>query len=446
MGQAQEQKPGLLSAREQASLLLLVAFLGWVSTKGDLRRHVRQFLRLLANPVLWLPFLLMFAYISMEVWIGFQLDLWNVNLLTATLIWAVASAGVLLFKSATEANENPFFFHNTAAATLAPTAFVTFFMNLTTLGLLAELALQLFLVPVTVVSVAAHARTSREHKRVAHLCDGVLLVVGVCWCVYTGLHLHATWDRLDVALLLQKLALPIWLTAGLLPFLFTVNLYGAYERAFRIIDSQAHGLRDRWRARVAIVLTLHFRARDIAQLRHYWTRKLVDAQELGAARSTVREFERTLRDRERAITEDIGGLVRYAGIDGTDSEGRRLDQREFKETTKALRWLATCHMGHYRRRNRYDPELLALLGDGFARHGLANEHGIGMKVSEDGQAWFAYRRTITGWCFAIGAAGPPPDQWEYDGQDPPRGFPGRDPMWGERPFEDTVNRNWSWDY
>ena len=124
--------------------------------------------------------------------------------------------------------------------------------------------------------------------------------------------------------------------------------------------------------------------------------------------------------------------MRYAGIDGTDSEGRRLDQREFKETTKALRWLATCHMGHYRRRNRYDPELLALLGDGFARHGLANEHGIGMKVSEDGQAWFAYRRTITGWCFAIGAAGPPPDQWEYDGQDPPRGFPGRDPMWGRK--------------
>ena len=103
-------------------------------------------------------------------------------------------------------------------------------------------------------------------------------------------------------------------------------------------------------------------------------------------------------------------------------------------------------MGHYRKRNRYDPELLALLGDGFARHGLANEHGIEMKVSEDGQAWFAYRRTVTGWCFAIGAAGPPPDQWEYDGQNPPRGFPGTDPIWGERPFEETVNSNWNWDY
>ena len=381
----------------------------------------------------------------MEVWIGFQLGLWNASLLTATLIWAVASAGVLLFKSAGEANEDPFFFHNTAAATLAPAVFMTFFMNLATLGFLAELALQIFLVPLTVGSVAGHARTGREHKRVAHLCDGVLAVVGLCWCVYTGLHLHATWGRLDVALLLQKLALPIWLTVGLLPFLFAVNLYGAYERAFRIIGSQAHGLRARWRARMAIVLTLHFRARDVAQLQHHWTRRLVDAQKLGAARSAASEFQQTLRNRERAIAEEIAGLVRYAGIDGTDSEGRRLDQREFKETTRALRWLATCHMGHYRKRKRYDPNLLALLGEGFASRGLANEHGIEMKVSRDGQAWFAYRRTITGWCLAIGAAGPPPDQWEYDGQDPPRGFPGRDPIWGERPFEDVVTRNWSWD-
>ena len=65
-----------------------------------------------------------------------------------------------------------------------------------------------------------------------------------------------------------------------------------------------------------------------------------------------------------------------------------------------------------------------------------------MKVAEDGQRWFAYRRTISKWCFAIGAAGPPPDQWEYDGQDSPRGFPGEDPSWGDLPFQDSVNKNW----
>ena len=140
---------GFLSTREQASLIVLAGFLAWILTRKDLRAHVPELLKQLLSPGLLLPFLAMFAHISLEVWIGFQLGFWHEGLATATIIWAVASGGVLLFKSAGEAHENPFFFHATAAATIAPTVFVTFFMNLVTLGLLSEVALQLLLFPVT---------------------------------------------------------------------------------------------------------------------------------------------------------------------------------------------------------------------------------------------------------------------------------------------------------
>ena len=111
----------------------------------------------------------------------------------------------------------------------------------------------------------------------------------------------------------------------------------------------------------------------------------------------------------------------------TDAEGRRLDRREFKETTEALKYLATCQMGWYRNRGgRYHGEnLLSALGDWFTRRGLPKDHGIVIRVAKDGQAWYAWRRTVTGWCFAIGAAGPPPDQWEFDGHEAPNGFPGK---------------------
>lgn len=73
-------------------------------------------------------------------------------------------------------------------------------------------------------------------------------------------------------------------------------------------------------------------------------------------------------------------------------------------------------MGWYRRRGgRHPPDLLNRLGDDFTHHGLPQPSGITMKVSEDGQAWYAWRETVTGWVFAIGAAGPPPEQWECDG-------------------------------
>jgi hypothetical protein len=58
--------------------------------------------------------------------------------------------------------------------------------------------------------------------------------------------------------------------------------------------------------------------------------------------------------------------------------------------------------------------------------------------AKKGRAWYAWRRTVTGWCFAIGAAGPPPDRWEYDGPEPPGGFPSKGRGWG-----DKANRNWT---
>lgn len=70
---------------------------------------------------------------------------------------------------------------------------------------------------------------------------------------------------------------------------------------------------------------------------------------------------------------------------------------EVKETTDALRWVAICQMGHYRRRNgSYNPDIIAVLSD-FTRYGLPNHHGITVRVSEDGQAWYGWRQTVSEW-------------------------------------------------
>ena len=133
-------------------------------------------------------------------------------------------------------------------------------------------------------------------------------------------------------------------------------------------------------------------------------------------------------------------LRRFAGVSGTDEDGRQLDRREFAETIDALEWVATCQSGWYQNRTggKYPKDLVEKLGDMFGR-GLPPEHGIQLKVRKDGQAWFAWRRTITGWCFAVGGMGPPPKQWFYDGPEPPTGYPGSSDGWAERPFERGLN-------
>ncbi|MDD2598102.1 MAG: hypothetical protein PHO37_02590 [Kiritimatiellae bacterium] len=40
--------------------------------------------------------------------------------------------------------------------------------------------------------------------------------------------------------------------------------------------------------------------------------------------------------------------------------------------------------------------------------------------------------------FAIGASDGAPNQWRYDGQNPPTGFPGIAPEWGESSFDEKT--------
>ena len=436
-------RDAFLSTREQASLILLAIFSCYLLANRGLRAHIPRIFRASLQPAILVLLFLVFGYTSFEVWLGLKLTWWSDHLAKETAVWAVMSGTVLMYKGILEANHDPSFFRRTASATIAPTVFLTFFINLATFGLLAEIALQLLLIPTTMLSTFARASADPQHDRARKFCDGLLSLVALSWFTYTAVQVQRTWDQLDLHLLFQKLALPIWLTLGLLPFIYALSIYVAYQRPSGLIKSHTRSFWARSRALVAIILTLRFKVRDVTRLHHFWTKKAVDAKTFSAACSVVKEFEQSLRDEERAAAEEKDRLLRYAGVNGVDSAGQRLDRREFKETMKALEWLATCHAGHYRKRNRYDSNLLHLLGNSFAARGLPEDPGIIMKVANDGQRWFAFRRTVTGWHFAIGAAGPPPDRWEYDGPDPPSGFPGEDLSWGSRRFGGTENTNWA---
>jgi hypothetical protein len=98
---------------------------------------------------------------------------------------------------------------------------------------------------------------------------------------------------------------------------------------------------------------------------------------------------------------------------------------QFAATKDALGWLASCHIGWYQnedRPNTYRDDLLNILNN-FSHQGLPDPHGIVMKVRKDGQAWYAWRETPSGYVFGIGASEAPPSQWYWDGPQPPRGYP-----------------------
>jgi hypothetical protein len=426
--------------RELAALIWLGIGLVWALSQQKIRSAFGDGLRAFFKPIIFLPLLVMLAYIGLEIWLGLRLGFWNAGLVKGTVIWAVASAAVLYFNAASAAGD-PRFFRKTLAATVGVVVFVEFFVNLFVMPLWAEFfILQPLLAGLAVLAAVAGFR--EEHRPLKNVFETLLALLGVAVFVFAAWQLYTNWPSLDRSQTVRKLLLPIWLTFGLLPLLYVMSLYVNYDCAWRAINWAAPDRRARWRARLALISGFHFRRRALHRFSPHWCRQLAQAPSYAEARRVISDFRKQEHEAAQRAAEEEERLRRYAGVDGTDSDGRRLDRREFKETMDALVWLHTCQMGWYRNHEAsYRPDLLDIITD-FTYHGLPHDHGITLRVASDGRSWYAWRRTVTGWCFAIGAAGPPPDQWEFDGPDPPDGFPGQDPAWGSAPLARAANRNW----
>ena len=431
----------MLSSREIAILFWLGVAAVWVLASKKTRTEFGGVAQQAASPAISIPLVLLFGYIALECWVGSWLELWDSTLTKDTLVWAIVSGVVLFFKFG-DASKERHYFRSRMLATVGITEFMTFFADHYVLSLPAELVLQPVLAFLAMLMVVA--RYQRGHEAVSRLLGRGLAVLGVAFVVAGIAHVVVTFGRQT----LLEFALPIWLTIGLLPFVYAFSLYANYQYAFKGIDwgAKQKPWRHRFRAKLALVLKFRLRSRDSHRFPWHLARSLVDAQSLAEARQILDLLEMSREQQERAVIVRQDRLRRYAGSDDVDEDGRRLDRREFDETKAALHWIATCQMGWYRNPNRderYRGDLLdTVLQNDFTKHGLPKDSGIVMRVSEDGQAWYAWRRTVSGWCFAIGASGGPPNQWEYDGPEPPTDFPGEDDAWGDSPWALAVRRNW----
>ena len=124
-----------------------------------------------------------------------------------------------------------------------------------------------------------------------------------------------------------------------------------------------------------------------------------------------------------------------AGSDRVNVRGQRLDDREFLQTRDTLRWLSAVQLGQHGIAGRFRPDVVKgwrLSTADFTRRGLPTDHGVESRVSDDGQHWWAWRKTISGWCLgaALRAEGGAYLEHMYAGPVPPISGPADARTWG----------------
>lgn len=428
-----------LNSREWAGLIWLGVLAAWAIPKAQFRRSLGVVIRSAMSPklrIVWISFLL---WVTLFVILAQWLRIWDTRLTKDTLLWSTTT-GVALLAGFTDAHKTGFF-RGALWKIVGILALVEYLVSLSAFPLLVEVLLQPLILLFATAPILV--KEAEEKQRWQGWSNRFFVILAVMLLGNTGRSLLSDWGSRDWLLFSLRAGWPVGLSIWLLPLVYIWALVSSYEQAFLRPEWTRNNQLGLWKAKIGLVLGLGPRLEWIHQATKGRTYHISRAQSLKAAMKLAREFKRELLSEKRVEQTYQENLRKFAGSSGVDGHRRPSDRREFRETRKVLDWLHTCHMGWFRHEpSGYKPELLSRIGDDFRNQGLPNPSGIVMEVAADGTKWYAWRRTVGGHYFGIGANGDPPNQWRYDGRNPPTGFPGLAPEWGLSPFDDDVSLNW----
>jgi hypothetical protein len=427
-----------LTTREWASVFWAVVLLVVGVATPFVRRAFAPVIRTLRT--FWQLHLAVVAFIGWVALVCYSAHLlgaWDTDLLKDTVAWVLVY-GIASIFSTTKAAKDDHFFRHAVLAALSVSAAMQFILNLHTF----HFAVELFLQPVVtfLILLEGVAGTDARTRPAQRLVHGLLAIIGVWIVVATAWGLWGSWRGIDPEEAGLAFAFSLWFPVATLPFVYALSLVMTYVTVLRLSSFRNDGRAPPLLVKVAMLVGMRGNLRVVNDLpkHHAEYRAIARSKSFREALKNVHAYQVAREERRQEKEAKAARLVHYAGVKGQDDDGKLLDQREFKETRDALRWIHTCQMGWHNNLSHYRRDLMTILGD-FERQGLPAEHGITMRVSKSGQAWYAWRRTVTGYVFGIGANGPTPNEWLYEGEEPPKGFPGHDSSWGQGPFNTPPN-------
>ncbi len=415
---------GLFNNREIASLVWLGVLLAVVllaSRKdGGIFRSLRSLLASFSHPKVLVPLLLYAGWVLASLIPASILGVWEPGLWVTTVTWLLLSGLGLLFKFP-DVIEEPGFFKLAIMRLVQTAVLIEFVANLASFALWVELVLQALALVFGMAS--AVASSDPEHAQVTRLANGYFVTYGLLAAIWGLSQLVSDWSTFDHGDLLREFLLPIWLTPVALVYVYALAVYAAYETANVQIRFASKG-RVLAKQRLAMILRTAGRPERLRVLGRAGAWRFAHTSGFSDA---WKEVGRIIDDHRQRNADDETKQFRLfenTGAIGVDPDGKQLDQREHSETMEALRSLAFDQMGEHRRIGRYQNESMSpSLERRSEQNCLPTPNGIRIHVSSDGQSWCAERQTITGHWFAVGATGPPPDIWYYDGPERPSGYP-----------------------
>jgi hypothetical protein len=277
-----------LNNRELVVLIWLGIGLVFVLVNSGTRQALWRVVVAFRHPVLLVSIAALVAYVAVLVWMAAQVGIWKDDVFNDTVIWFL-TAGLVLWANTNRVAEQSHFIRRTFTQAVAVTVFIEGFVNLYVFALPIEFFFFTSLLFITLV--AAVAESDEQFAAVAKLANGLLAAIGLVLIAFVLVELATGFGSVDWPHVGRLVFLPVWLTIGVLPAIYALRLYAAYDSAFRRIgffaEKAGQGKRARRRAKLALLVETHMRARAIGDFSGLAARRLVLASSFKEAREIV---------------------------------------------------------------------------------------------------------------------------------------------------------------
>lgn len=215
--------------REIAIIFWLCALLFWALTKKQIRQSLAHVAKALFAKSIMTSFVVMVAYILLEIAVLYHFKLWNISQLKMTIFWGLIVATSMLFNF-NKIIEDPNFLSKAIKDNIRFTVFIDFIVNLYVFSLLIEL----IFVPVSALigGMIAVAESDEKYKPVEKLLNVILGIFGLWLIIYAFYHIFIGFSNFSRIQTIKDLILPPILSLMLLPFIYLVALFAQYEILF----------------------------------------------------------------------------------------------------------------------------------------------------------------------------------------------------------------------
>ena len=214
----------IFNNREISIFIWVVLFLLWFFSKKGTRKSAISVIQAFFKLAKW--YLLMLLYIAGVVLLFYKLELWDFSLLKNTIYWSFGGAFILFF-NVNKALEKEKYFFKIFKDCFKLIIVVEFLSNLYSFNIFIEL----LSIPILVLTGAMLAFSERkpEYKSVHKIFNGVLILYGLSVLIFSVIQISSSVKPIFTIENLKSVLFGSIMTLSLIPFLYVIALYMAYE-------------------------------------------------------------------------------------------------------------------------------------------------------------------------------------------------------------------------